>query len=317
MNRKHISHALILLVGSTIFPIGSSFALTAPVAKNDFYNIHENDILDIPAPGVLTNDTSTGKTLSALLVSDVRNGTLMLNANGSFVYVPDLDFHGVDIFRYVSSDGTKISNVTNVTIAVSQITQSLTARNDSYMVNENSTLTVSGNGVLVNDTDPNGRQMQAILANSTHNGNLVLNQNGSFTYTPNFGFHGIDSFTYRTFDGLATSNTATVTITVKESIMRLGGNPILVLISQIQDLISRIANIENKINELEQQNNALENRVHQLEQEMQNITSNVGSSTSQQNNDQENQQNSDQNNQEGNGEHQDVHSNNNHHGQDD
>ncbi|MEM6374586.1 MAG: cadherin-like domain-containing protein, partial [Pseudomonadota bacterium] len=46
------------------------------------------------------------------------------------------------------------------------------------------------------------------------NGNLVLNSNGSFTYTPNQGFSGQDSFTYSASDGNGGSDTATVTITV-------------------------------------------------------------------------------------------------------
>jgi hypothetical protein len=41
-----------------------------------------------------------------------------------------------------------------------------------------------------------------------------LNANGSFSYTPNAAFVGVDSFTYRANDGLANSNIATVTITV-------------------------------------------------------------------------------------------------------
>ena len=46
------------------------------------------------------------------------------------------------------------------------------------------------------------------------NGGLVLNADGSFTYTPNANFHGSDSFTYQANDGLVGSNVATVSITV-------------------------------------------------------------------------------------------------------
>ncbi|SMH72529.1 Ig-like domain-containing protein [Candidatus Nitrosotalea okcheonensis] len=303
MLNKHFSYALILLAGTMIFPATSSFALPAPVAKSDSYKILENGILEIPAPGILANDISNGKTLSALLVSDVKNGTLMLNANGSLVYVPDPNFHGTDIFRYVASDGTAISNVENVTISVGQIVQSPVARNDSYMINENSTLSVSGSGVLSNDTNPNDRQMQAILVTNTINGHLSLNQNGNFTYIPNSGFYGMDSFTYEASDGLVTSNVATVTIIVKETGTQSGGNPFLVLLAQIQDLISRITGIENKISTLEQQNSALDSRVNQLEQEIQKIQSNPGIINNQQNDSQGDDLNNGDN--PGNGEHHD------------
>ena len=42
---------------------------------------------------------------------------------------------------------------------------------------------------------------------------MILNPDGSFTYTPNASFDGTDSFTYRAFDGTTTGNIATVTIT--------------------------------------------------------------------------------------------------------
>lgn len=302
MINKHASYALILLAGTMIFPVGSSFALSAPVARNDSYKILENGILKVSAPGILANDTSNGNTLFTLLVSNVRNGTLILNANGSLVYVPDLNFHGADTFSYVASDDTTISNVANVTITVGQVIQSPIARNDSYVTNENSTLSVSGSGVLSNDTDPNGRQMQSLLVTNAINGHLVLNQNGNFTYTPNPGFHGIDSFTYNVSDGLATSNTATVTITIKETGTPSGGNPFLVLLAQIQDLISRITGIENKISALEQQNSALDSRVNQLEQEIQKIQPSTGIINNQQNDSQGDNQNNDDN--QGDGEHQ-------------
>jgi hypothetical protein len=43
---------------------------------------------------------------------------------------------------------------------------------------------------------------------------LSLNANGSFTYTPNAGFSGADSFTYEANDGTVDSAAATVSITV-------------------------------------------------------------------------------------------------------
>src|SRR5690348_12358991 len=108
MRKKTISIILILLAGTLALPIGShSFAITVPIASNDSYAKNENNVLVVDAPGILTNDTvATGKTLTAGLVTNVKNGTLILNPNGGFVYVPDVNFHGVDSFRYVANDGT-------------------------------------------------------------------------------------------------------------------------------------------------------------------------------------------------------------------
>ncbi|MGB4069467.1 MAG: Ig-like domain-containing protein, partial [Nitrospira sp.] len=68
--------------------------------------------------------------------------------------------------------------------------------------------------VLTNDRDPEGKPLTAALVTGPTKGTLTFNANGTFTYRPNAGFIGTDSFTYRASDGTATSNLATVTITV-------------------------------------------------------------------------------------------------------
>ena len=56
---------------------------------------------------MLANDTDAdGDPLTATLVSGPANGTLTLNADGSFVYTPNANFNGTDTFTYSVSDGT-------------------------------------------------------------------------------------------------------------------------------------------------------------------------------------------------------------------
>lgn len=88
------------------------------------------------------------------------------------------------------------------------------AYNDYYGVPENTTLVVSSPGVLVNDTQSSDRTLTAIRISNPVNGTLTLNPNGAFTYQPTSNWYGTDSFTYKTNDGLADSNVATVTITI-------------------------------------------------------------------------------------------------------
>ncbi len=87
---------------------------------------------------------------------------------------------------------------------------------DAYGTDEGEALTVSAPGVLANDTDAEDDSMTATDATQPANGDVVLNADGSFTYTPDAGFHGTDTFTYRADDGTVTSEPATVTITVDE-----------------------------------------------------------------------------------------------------
>lgn len=97
------------------------------------------------------------------------------------------------------------------------------AVNDQFTVVENRF--VAGN-ILANDTDPDGKILTAnILRKPTH-GVLTSDPNGSFTYTPESEFFGIDSFTYRAYDGLVFSEPATVSFTISEaSLVDLVGTP--------------------------------------------------------------------------------------------
>ncbi|WP_162276021.1 Ig-like domain-containing protein, partial [Roseimaritima ulvae] len=72
-------------------------------------------------------------------------------------------------------------------------------------------------GVLSNDVDNDGDTLTAVLVAGPSDGTLSLQPNGGFTYTPDAGFAGTDTFTYQADDGLAVSNTATVSITVTPS----------------------------------------------------------------------------------------------------
>lgn len=88
------------------------------------------------------------------------------------------------------------------------------AVNDAYSANEDTVLDVAAPGVLGNDTDPEGATLTATKVSDPAHGTLILNANGSFTYTPEANYDGTDFFTYNANDGDVNSNTATVTITV-------------------------------------------------------------------------------------------------------
>jgi Bacterial Ig domain/PKD domain len=94
------------------------------------------------------------------------------------------------------------------------------AVNDSYSTEMDLDMSIPAPGVLGNDTDLNGNSLTAVNFSgnpTSHGGTVALNSNGAFTYHPATGYTGADSFTYQASDGLLTSNTATVNITVNEA----------------------------------------------------------------------------------------------------
>jgi hypothetical protein len=103
----------------------------APVTMDDGYTTYEDTPLRIPAPGVLGNDSDgNGDPLTAVMDSPLAggtlihgpsiSGTLLFNADGSFVYTPTLGFSGVVSFTYHAHDNRTDSNVATVEIAVNE-----------------------------------------------------------------------------------------------------------------------------------------------------------------------------------------------------
>jgi hypothetical protein len=200
----------VMLRGSTAYP-GAP-----PVAASDSYTTAEDGVLVVedPANGVLSNDTDPDNDpLTVVLVSRPAYGMLRLSTDGAFIYTPNVNFNGIDSFRYKASDGTYESEAATVTITVTPANDPPVAVNDVYSIPENTMLVVVP-GVLGNDTDPDNDSLTAVLVSPAANGIVTLNANGSFSYSPNLNFIGADGFTYKATDGLSESGVATVSITV-------------------------------------------------------------------------------------------------------
>jgi VCBS repeat-containing protein len=196
-----------------VLPAGSNLP---PDALPDSYSTLQNTPLTITAPGVLDNDSDpNGDPLTAELQSEPAHGSLALNADGSFLYTPNQTFSGQDSFSYRAGDGITHSVPTTVTIQVEPNSPPI-ATGDTYQALENIPLTVAAPGILGNDHEPDGEPVTVVFETSPENGTFQFNQDGAFTYTPDPGFSGTESFTYYLHDTAGNeSNTATITINVQ------------------------------------------------------------------------------------------------------
>ena len=183
------------------------------LATNDSYTLPFATTSIIAAPGVLTNDFSDMGSLSAILVNAPANGSLTLNPDGGFSYLPTGAYSGPDSFTYRATDGVNTSSPATVSITI-PANRAPVANNNSYNVTMNVTLVVGAPGILANDTDADGNPLSAILASGPTHGILNLSSNGGFTFAPTAGYTGPDSFTYRANDGFTNSGLATVSLTV-------------------------------------------------------------------------------------------------------
>jgi len=132
-----------------------------------------------------------------------QNGTLNLQTDGTFTYVPNTNFFGTDYFDYRVTDGVFTTAPVRVFITVTNINDPPEAFPDAY---PSGPLAINAaDGVLANDTDVDGNALRAVLVSSTQSGVLNLATNGSFTYTPGAGYRGGDRFYYRAADAALTS----------------------------------------------------------------------------------------------------------------
>jgi VCBS repeat-containing protein len=185
-----------------------------PVAVPDSYTTAEDTRL--VGTTVLANDTDVeGNPLTAVLVTQAAHGTVEMSTDGTFTYTPNANYNGPDSFTYHANDGTADSNVATVSISVTPVNDPPVAVNDSVGTGQN--LVLNGKSVLANDTDVEGNPLTAALVAGAQHGAVILNTDGTFTYTPIKDYHGPDSFTYQANDGVASSNVATVTIDVNAS----------------------------------------------------------------------------------------------------
>ncbi|MBS3993566.1 MAG: tandem-95 repeat protein, partial [Bacteroidetes bacterium] len=189
-------------------------AVLIPSAKDDSFIMYQNTTLT----GNIFNDNGAGADDLGSPVAHLSNisfpffGTLGINSSGNFTYTPFPGFYGVDSFTYTLSDGLGNFSTATVTIIVIQVP---IARADTFTAPEE--VILNGN-VLANNgngSDQLGIEPTTVTAyTQPSNGSVVVNPDGSFTYTPNTDFNGTDTFTYTITDSNGNSSTATVTVTV-------------------------------------------------------------------------------------------------------
>ena len=147
------------------------------------------------------------------IVSEPLHGTLS-GAGANRTYTPDPDYFGPDSFTWSVNDGSDESNVAEFSLSVIPDNDPPVAVDDAYAVSPGGELNVPAPGVLVNDSDPEEAPLTAQLVSVPAYGTLLLNADGSFTYTHDGSETTADSFTYAAYDGSAASAPATVSITI-------------------------------------------------------------------------------------------------------
>ncbi|MBE5154493.1 tandem-95 repeat protein [Vibrio parahaemolyticus] len=196
-------------------PSGESVSQTvdftvAPVV--DIEADSSNVVEDTPTIiNVLGNDTFEGKDKVVSLDAEngPKNGTVIVNNDGTVTYTPDDNYVGKDTFTYVVTSGG-VSESTTVEVNVTPVNDAPVAKDDIATTQEDTAVTID---VLPNDTDADGDKLSIELASVPKEQGTVEVVDGKLVFTPAENFNGDAEITYTVTDGALTDQ-AKVTVTV-------------------------------------------------------------------------------------------------------
>ncbi len=162
------------------------------------------------ATGVLSG--VTGQNISITATTDPSNGTVVVNADGSYRYTPDAGYVGPDSFTYTVTDAQDRTATGTVTISVEAPTPPTAPKYTESTPFDTELTVAAAQGLLSQAT---GTGITLTSSTAAAHGTVVVNPDGSYTYTPDAGYAGPDSFTYTVTDADAQTATGTVTISVE------------------------------------------------------------------------------------------------------
>ncbi|HHE0365851.1 TPA: tandem-95 repeat protein [Vibrio parahaemolyticus] len=160
---------------------------------------------------VLGNDTfeSTDKVVSLDAENGPKNGTVIVNNDGTVTYTPDDNYVGEDTFTYIVTSGG-VSESTTVSVDVTPENDAPVAKDDIATTQEDTVVTID---VLPNDTDVDGDKLSVESASVPKERGTVEVVNGKLVFTPAENFNGDAEITYTVTDGELTDE-AKVIVTV-------------------------------------------------------------------------------------------------------
>ncbi|MFK8005219.1 MAG: Ig-like domain-containing protein [Saprospiraceae bacterium] len=182
-------------------------------------NADENQTLidEAVSGNVLSNDADPdgdNLTVNTTPVTSPSNGSVTLNSDGTYTYTPSSGFFGTDSFEYqVCDDGSPQSCITEIVI-IDILTDFDGDGSTQPVAGDDFLLTyedISGSGNL--GTNDSGGTLNTTPTSNPSNGSVVINSNGTYTYTPNGGYVGPDQFVYQRCD----SDVSTSLVTTQAS----------------------------------------------------------------------------------------------------
>ena len=182
-----------------------------PVALPDVATTPEDTPITVAVLGNDSDPDGDPLTVTGATVDPTR-GTVVVNPDGTLNFTPAPDITGTVVITYTVSDGKGGTATSTLTVTVTPVNDQPVANPDTATTPENTPVTVS---VLGNDSDPEGDPLTVTGATVDPTlGSVVVNPDGTLTFTPANNTNGPVVITYSISDGQGGSATSTVTIDV-------------------------------------------------------------------------------------------------------
>ncbi|MEX0311959.1 MAG: tandem-95 repeat protein, partial [Tateyamaria sp.] len=160
---------------------------------------------------VLDNDTDPDGDDLRVTEASSPNGDVTINSDGTLTFTPDENFNGSTTISYTITDDEGGFSSATVTVTVNPVNDAPVAADDTETTPFNTAVDIP---VLDNDTDVDGDDLRVTEATSP-DGDVVINSDGTLTFTPNDGFEGDAIINYTITDDQGGFDDAQVTVTVE------------------------------------------------------------------------------------------------------
>ncbi|MGG0832011.1 Ig-like domain-containing protein [Priestia aryabhattai] len=186
----------------TILPVNDP-----PVGPNEITIVTPEET---PVTSQIVATDPDGEVLTYTLQDPPTNGVAVVNGDGTFTYTPNENYTGNDTFTVLISDPSGAFIVTNVLVIVTPVNDAPVVPDYAFVINEDTSL---NSRVVATDVD--GNPLTYGLLTGPANGTVVVNPDGSYSYTPNENYNGVDSFSVVVSDGQGGTSISTITITIQ------------------------------------------------------------------------------------------------------
>jgi Ca2+-binding RTX toxin-like protein len=178
-------------------PVGSPTAILA--------NTTEDTAINITAASLLTGFSDVDGDALFITRIEATNGSLVNNNNGTYTFTPAPNFNGIATLTYWVSDGTTIVDVPSRSFNVTPVNDAPVGTSTAILANtvEDTAINITAASLLTGFSDVDGNSLSVTNLVAT-NGNLVNNNNGTYTFNPDANFNGSVTLTYGVTDGTTT-----------------------------------------------------------------------------------------------------------------